>query len=83
EIVHQLSLSDTVKSYIAGKSFEGRKISVLEIFTPLKKYISLPRLITFKPTLYLSGRQHANEVSSTNYILKFAEHLAKDAKYRK
>ena len=31
-----------------------------------------------KPTLYLSGRQHANEVSSTNYILKLAELLATD-----
>jgi len=50
----------------------------LEIFIPLERYTSLPRLITFKPTLYLSARQHANEVSSTNYVLKYAELLARD-----
>ena len=81
-IVDRLSAFKTIKSYIAGRSYEERKIPVLEIYTPLHKYTSLPRLITFKPTLYLSGRQHANEVSATNYILKFAELIAKDKKYQ-
>ncbi len=76
KLVQDLSSFDSIHSYTAGQSFEGRPVPVLEIFRPMKKYVSLPRLITFKPTLYLSGRQHANEVSSTNYILKFAEHLA-------
>ncbi|MCJ7611344.1 MAG: M14 family metallopeptidase, partial [Candidatus Aminicenantes bacterium] len=40
-----------------------------------------PRLATFKPTLYLSGRQHANEVSSTSYILMLADRLAHDPTY--
>ncbi len=80
-IVEKLGRLDKIQSYIGGISFENRKIPVLEIFTPIGKYISLPRLITFKPTLYLSGRQHANEVSATNYILKFAELLATDDRY--
>ncbi len=80
-IVNKLGRLDKIQSYIAGISFENRKIPVLEIFSPIGKYISLPRLITFKPTLYLSGRQHANEVSATNYILKFAELLATDDRY--
>jgi hypothetical protein len=74
---------ETIRSYIAGKSYENREIPVLEVFTPSEKYVSIPRLITFKPTLYCSGRQHANEVSSTNYILKFAELLAEDPAYEK
>lgn len=82
EIVELLSHSNTIKSYVAGESYEKRKIPVLEIFLPQGKYISIPRLITCKPTLYLSGRQHANEVSSTNYILKLAELLAKDKFYQ-
>ncbi len=80
-IVEKLGHLDNIQTYIGGISFENRKIPVLEIFTPIGKYISLPRLITFKPTLYLSGRQHANEVSATNYILKFAELLATDDRY--
>jgi len=81
DIVKKLGRLDKIQTYIAGISFENRKIPVLEIFSPIGKYISLPRLITFKPTLYLSGRQHANEVSATNYILKFAELLATDDRY--
>lgn len=83
DLVSQLGHFGTIRTYIAGKSYENREIPALEVFTPLEKYVSIPRLITFKPTLYLSGRQHANEVSSTNYILKFAELLAKDPAYRK
>jgi hypothetical protein len=82
DIVSQLSRHKTIKAYFAGESYEKRKIPVLEVFTPLEKYVSLPRLITFKPTLYLNGRQHANEVSATNYILKFAELLAIEPQYQ-
>jgi hypothetical protein len=83
DIVDKLGQWDNILTYIGGNSYENRKIPVLEIFTPLEKYISIPRLITLKPTLYLSGRQHANEVSATNYILKFAELLAKEPAYQK
>ena len=83
DLVDQLGQFDTIQTYIAGRSYENREIPALEVFTPLDKYVSIPRLITFKPTLYFSGRQHANEVSATNYILKFAELLAKDSTYRK
>ncbi len=82
EIVRRLSSNPGIKSYIAGSFYEGRDIPVLEIFAPLGPYTSLPRLVTAKPTLYMSGRQHANEVSSTNYILRFAELLAQDPEYR-
>jgi hypothetical protein len=82
DLVDQLGGLDIIRTYIGGTSYENRKIPVLEIFTPLEKYVSIPRLITLKPTLYLSGRQHANEVSATNYILKFAELLAEDSTYQ-
>lgn len=71
-----------IRSYLAGKSFEGRPIPVLEIYLPVARYVSIPRLITFKPTLHLTARQHANEVSATNYSLKFAELLATDRSYQ-
>ncbi len=81
-IVQGLSTRYGLKSYIAGRSYQNREIPVLEVFSPHKQYVSLPRLQTFKPTLYLNGRQHANEVSATNYILKFAELLATDNNYQ-
>jgi len=81
ELVHHLG-QKSIRTYIGGRSYENRKIPVLEIFLPLDKHVSLPRLVTFKPTLYLSGRQHANEVSSTNYILKLAELMTLDKTYQ-
>ncbi|MGB8952283.1 MAG: M14 family zinc carboxypeptidase [Candidatus Aminicenantales bacterium] len=83
EVVRRLSYYKGIKAYIGGESFENRKIPVLEIFKPMGQYVSVPRLIMSKPTLYMSGRQHANEVSSTNYILKFAELLATHPEYQK
>jgi hypothetical protein len=83
ELSLSLGRTDWLRAYIAGESYEKRQVPVLEAFTPMSPYVSLARLITFKPTLYLSGRQHANEVSSTNYILKLAERLAGDPSTRK
>ncbi len=81
-IVDRLGGFKTIRAYTGGRSFEGRPIPVLEIFTPAAKYVSLARLTTFKPTLELSSRQHANEISSTNYSLKLAELLARDRTYQ-
>jgi len=81
EAVGRLAAFPSLRTYIAGKSYEGRPVPVIEAFSPVGPYVSIPRLIAQKPTLYLSGRQHANEVSSTNYILKLAELLATDKAY--
>ena len=77
-IVRRLSALTGVRGYIGGRSYEGRDVPVLELFLPFAKYVSLPRLVTFKPTLQAVARQHANEVSSTSYLLRFAELLARD-----
>jgi len=81
ESVRRLDATGKVKAYTAGRSYEGRPIPVIELTTPAARYVSIPRLVTFKPTLYISGRQHANEVSSTSYILKLAELLTRDPAY--
>lgn len=82
DIVRRLGQFEVIRSYVGGQSYEGRDVPVLEMYLPLEKYVSIPRLVTFKPTLQLSARQHANEVSSTNYLLKFAELVARDKAYQ-
>ncbi len=82
DIVDRLGGLSGIRSFTGGRSFEGREVPVIEMSLPLESYVSLPRLITFKPTIQLTGRQHANEVSSTNYLLKFAELVAKNEDYR-
>jgi hypothetical protein len=77
-LVRRLAAFKGVRGYTGGRSFEGREVPVLELFLPAGKYVSLPRLVTLKPTLQAVARQHANEVSSTSYLLRFAELLARD-----
>lgn len=82
EITSRLSQFPQIRAFTGGTSYEKRDVPVVEIYKPLGKYISIPRLIAAKPTITLSGRQHANEVSSTSYILKLAELLATDKTYQ-
>jgi hypothetical protein len=82
EIVGRLAGLPLVRAYSGGTSYENRPVPVIEIFKPLGTYVSLPRLIARKPTLFVVGRQHANEVASTTYILKLVELLGTDKAYQ-
>jgi len=44
--------------------------------------VSLAKLSAYKPTIFITGRQHANEVSSTSHILRLAELLVTDKAYK-
>jgi hypothetical protein len=82
-IVGQLAVYPEVKAYKAGHSYRGRDISVLEITNPTSsELVSLPKLSAYKPTILITGRQHANEVSSTSHILRLAELLVTDKSYK-
>jgi len=83
DIIRRLSVLDPIRSYVGGRSYEGRDVPVLEMYLPLGRYVSRPRLAAFKPTLQVTARQHANEVSATNYLLRFAELTARAPSYRK
>ncbi len=82
ELVRALTSVAPLRGYIAGRSYEGREVPVIEAFLPSATYISLPRLMTFKPTLLASGRQHANEVSATTYLLQLAEKIIKEEEWQ-
>ena len=80
ELVKQLSAFPAVKAYKAGYSYRGRDTSVLELTLPTSsELISVAKYSALKPTIFITGRQHANEVSSTSHILKLAEMLATDS----
>ncbi|MGD0782557.1 MAG: hypothetical protein ABSA30_06830, partial [Candidatus Aminicenantales bacterium] len=73
DLTARLAQFPLLRTSIGGRSYEGRDVPVIEAYKPGGDYVSIPRLIALKPTIYISGRQHANEVSSTTYILKLAE----------
>jgi hypothetical protein len=82
-LVAQLSAYPEIHAYRAGKSYRGRDTSVLEILLPNGgELLSTAKATAWKPTIFITGRQHANEVSSTSHILRLAELLATDPAYR-
>ena len=57
-------------------------IWAMDVTSPMKgKYISQSKLSVTKPVLFITGRQHANEVSSTSHILKLVELILKYLEY--
>jgi hypothetical protein len=82
-IVAQLAAFPEVSAYKAGRSYRGREISVAEITLPAPgELVSMAKLTALKPTIFITGRQHANEVSSTSHILRLGELLVTDQAYR-
>jgi hypothetical protein len=69
--------------YHVGRSYLGRDIFAADFHAPVQaELVSQAKLNALRPTLFLSGRQHANEVSSTSHILRLGELLATDAEHR-
>jgi hypothetical protein len=82
EHIGRLAAFPAVAAYKAGRSYRGRDISVLEITLPTaSEQVSLGKMTALKPTIFITGRQHANEVSSTSHILRLAELIATDPEY--
>jgi hypothetical protein len=82
-LVRKLAAFPEVKAYKVGHSYRGRDISIMEITLPTtSEQISVSKYSAYKPTIFISGRQHANEVSSTNHILKLGELLVTDPSYK-
>jgi hypothetical protein len=82
-IVGQLAAFPEIKAYRAGVSYRGRHISVMEIALPTSSELtSRAKATTYKPTIFITARQHANEMSSTGAALRLAELLATDPGYR-
>lgn len=81
-ILARLATFPTANVYRAGRSFLGHDIFAMDLLPPHEaRFISQAKLNASKPTVFLSGRQHANEVSSTSHLLRLAELLATDSAY--
>ena len=83
QIIRRLALFPEVNAFHAGSSYLGESIWALEVVASSRgRYISQAKAIVAKPVLFITGRQHANEVSSTSHILKLAELLATNPEIR-
>ena len=78
-ILAKMSTMARANAYRVGQSYLGKDIWAMDLMAPMEaSHWSHAKATTFKPTLIYSARQHANEVSSTSHVLRFAELLLRD-----
>ncbi|HWZ33546.1 MAG TPA: M14 family zinc carboxypeptidase [Bryobacteraceae bacterium] len=78
-VLAKLAKTPGVNVYWMGRSYLGENIWVADMTLPTPSVLrSIAKETTLKATIVYSGRQHANEVSSTSHILKLGEQLAAD-----
>jgi hypothetical protein len=83
QMLARMSTFPEATVYKVGESYLGREIWAMDLMPPIEaSHWSQAKQTTMKPTIVYSARQHANEVSSTSHVLRFAELLLTDAAYR-
>jgi hypothetical protein len=82
-LLSRLATYPGVSVYWMGRSYLGGNLWAADMTLPTPSTLSsMAKATTLKATLIYSGRQHANEVSSTSHILKLGEELVLDPKWR-
>jgi len=78
-ILAKLSESPGVNAYWMGRSYLGQNLWAADVMLPSPAQLrSWAKETTLKASILYSGRQHANEVSSTSHIDKLGEQLVTD-----
>ncbi|MGA3189295.1 MAG: M14 family zinc carboxypeptidase [Bryobacteraceae bacterium] len=78
-ILAKLSEFPGVNAYWMGRSYLGQNLWAADVMLPSPaKLKSWAKETTLKASILYSGRQHANEVSSTSHIDKLGEQLVTD-----
>lgn len=84
QLLSRLATFPGVNVYWMGKSYMGNDIWAADVMLPTPSALhSMAKETTLKAAIVYSGRQHANEVSSTSHIHKLAEELMLDPARRK
>ncbi|HXA52351.1 MAG TPA: M14 family zinc carboxypeptidase, partial [Candidatus Acidoferrum sp.] len=82
-VLAALAKNPGVSVYWMGRSFLGENIWAADVTLPTPSTLrSWTKETTLKASIVYSGRQHANEVSSTSHILKLGEQLVTDSATR-
>ena len=78
-LLSRLATYPGVNVYWMGKSYLGHNLWAADLTLPTPSSLtSIAKATTTKATIIYSGRQHANEVSSTSHLLKLGEELMLD-----
>lgn len=83
EILARFATYPGVTVYWMGRSYLGQNIWAADVMEPSPSRLrSWAKETTLKASIIYSGRQHANEVSSTSHVDKLGELLLTDPKTR-
>jgi hypothetical protein len=78
-LLSRLATYPGVNVYWMGRTYLGRDIWAADMMLPSPSELrSVAKETTLKAVIIYSGRQHANEVSSTSHIFRLAEQLVTD-----
>jgi len=78
-LMSRLATYPGVDVYWMGKTYLGRDIWAADVMLPSPSELrSMAKETTLKAAIIYSGRQHANEVSSTSHLFRLAEQLVTD-----
>lgn len=84
ELIPRLHTFPEINAYVAGRTYRGRNNWVMDVTMPHEAaLVSQAKLSALKPVLFITTRQHANEVSATSAALRFLELAVTDPDYRK
>jgi hypothetical protein len=84
EILPRFRNFPEINSYVAGRTYRGLNVWAMDVMLPIKSEIwSQAKASALKPVLFITTRQHSNEVSATSGALRLMELLATDPGYRK
>jgi hypothetical protein len=82
-VLARLAANPGVNVYWMGRSYLGQNLWAADFMLPSPATLrSWAKETTLKASIVYSGRQHANEVSSTSHILKLGEQLTSDTETR-
>jgi hypothetical protein len=83
ELLAKMSTFDEATVYKVGESYLGKDVWAMDLMPPVEgTHWSHAKMTTLKPTIVYSGRQDANEVSSTSHLLKLAELLLTNPEFQ-
>ena len=83
QIISELASFPEVRPFYTTSSYLGKRIWAMDVMSPFAgHFFSQAKASTTKPVLFITGRQHANEVSSTSHILRLVELLTTDPDYK-
>ncbi len=84
ELIPRLRTFPEINAYVAGRTYRKRNVWAMDVMLPMEAELwSQAKASALKPILFITTRQHSNEVSATSAALRLMELLVTDPEYRK